>query len=291
MTDKHKHEIDEVTGVHTTGHEWDGIKELNKPLPRWWVWVFYASIIWSIGYWIAYPAWPTLTSYTHGMLDYSQRKQVMDEVAAGKAAQAKFVTAIASETVDQIQKNPELREFAIAGGRAAFGDNCAGCHGRGAQGGPGYPNLNDDDWLWGGTLDQIEHTLQVGVRSTDPETRQNQMPRFGLDQMLEPAQISDVADYVLSLSGTTGDQAAIERGKQIFAEQCVACHGENAKGNMELGSPNLTDGIWLYGKSKADVVATITNGRGGVMPTWGGRLDPATIKMLAVYVHSLGGGQ
>ncbi len=284
-------EIDDVTGIETTGHEWDGIKELNKPLPKWWLYVFYACIIWSIGYWIAYPAWPLVSGYTKGVLGYSQRRQVMQNIEAAHAAQAKFNDAISKDSLAGIVASPDLLQFAIAGGRAAFGDNCAPCHGRGAQGGKGFPNLNDDDWLWGGSLDAIHQTIQYGIRGTSDQTRVSAMPRFGLDQLLKPEQISDAADYVRSLSGLKHDAAAAERGKAVFAENCVACHGDNGKGNQELGAPNLTDAIWLYGSSKADIVKSIETGRGGVMPTWAGRLDENTIKKLTVYVHSLGGGQ
>ena len=286
-----KHEIDDVTGIQTTGHEWDGIKELNKPLPKWWVWTFYVTVIWSVGYWIAYPAWPSVSSYTKGLLGYSQRQTVTDAVAAARAAQSKFRDAIAAADLAKIKDDPELLNFALAGGKAAFGDNCAPCHGRGAQGFKGYPNLNDDDWIWGGKIADIHQTVLYGIRSDHDDTRSNDMPRFGLDEVLTPAQISDVAEYTLSLSSTANDQAAAERGKEIFAEQCVACHGDDGKGNQELGSPNLTDALWLYGGEKADVVESIQTGRGGVMPAFTSRLDGVTIKQLAVYVHSLGGGQ
>lgn len=284
-------EIDDVTGVETTGHEWDGIKELNKPLPKWWLYVLYATIVWSIGYWVVYPAWPLLSSYTLGYFGHSQRREVTDSVAAGKAGQATFNEALAKASLAEIKADPKLLEFALAGGRTAFGDNCSPCHGRGAQGSKGYPNLNDDDWIWGGTADDIHKTVAYGIRSGGGDTRDSAMPRFGLDGALTPAQIADTAEYVLSLSGKSADAAAAERGKPIFAENCVACHGEDGKGNSELGAPNLADAIWLYGSAKADVVRSIETGRGGVMPPWAGRLDEATIKKLAIYVHSLGGGQ
>jgi cytochrome c oxidase cbb3-type subunit 3 len=180
---------------------------------------------------------------------------------------------------------------AIAGGRAAFGDNCAPCHGRGAQGFTGFPNLNDDDWIWGGSLEAIYQTIAHGVRNGGAEARDSAMPRFGLDGILERAQINDVADYVLSLSGKAPDPAAAERGKTIYADNCVSCHGEDGKGNRDLGAPNLADAIWLNGGTKAEVMRSIETGRGGVMPAWAGRLDEATVKKLAVYVHSLGGGE
>jgi cytochrome c oxidase cbb3-type subunit III len=285
-------EIDQVTGVETTGHVWDGdLRELNKPLPRWWLYTFYVCILWAIGYWIVYPAWPTFNDYTKGVLGYSQRGEVAKQVAAAKADQAKYFDQIAATPLAEIEKNQELMPFVMAGGAAVFGDNCGPCHGKGAQGGPGFPNLNDDDWLWGGTPEAIQQTITHGIRSGDPETRDMAMPRFGLDGILQPDQIKDAAQYVLSLSGHAADQAAAQRGAAIFAENCSACHGENGKGNKDLGAPNLTDGIWLYGGKEADIIKTIQTGRGGVMPYWTGRLNPVTIKMLTAYVHALGGGQ
>lgn len=286
-----KPEIDEITGVETTGHEWDGIKELNKPLPRWWLWIIYVSIVWSIGYWIVMPAWPHLTGYTKGLMGYSQRTSVARTIADARKAQAVYRGRIAASDLAAIKEDPDLLRFALAGGRAAFGDNCAPCHGRGAQGATGYPNLNDDDWLWGGTLEEIHQTLKAGIRADHPDTRDSQMPAFGRDQMLEPAQITDVTDYVLTLSGGDANADAAARGKAVFAEQCAACHGEEGKGNAELGAPNLTNRIWLYGGSREAVGQTIRTSRAGVMPAWEGRLDAQTLKQLAVYVHSLGGGQ
>jgi len=294
MTD-HEHkdhgpEIDDVTGVETTGHEWDGIKELNKPLPAWWLWVFYVTIAWSVGYWILYPTWPTVAGYTKGVLGYSQRQVVTQAVKDGHAAQGEFRKAIANKDLEDIVQDPELLRFAMAGGRAMYGENCSACHGRGAQGRKGYPNLNDDDWIWGGSLEAIHTTLLYGIRADNDQTRFSQMPKFGQDQLLEPEQIQDVASYVLSLSGQPDDADAAERGKVTFQEQCSACHGENGKGNNDLGAPNLADSIWLYGGRKEDVVQSIHTGRGGMMPGWKDRLDPVTIKSLTVYVHSLGGG-
>lgn len=288
----HHKEIDHVTGVETTGHVWDGdLKELNKPLPRWWLYTFYATIVWAIGYWIAYPAWPLVNGYTEGMLQHSQRREVMKEVASGIAAQAQFRSEVEKMALADIAKNPEVLRFATASGSAAFATNCAPCHGRGAQGAKSYPNLNDDDWLWGGSLDAIAQTIAHGVRSDDAETRSSAMPRFGLDQVLDQKQISDTAEFVLSLSGKSTDQEAATRGTAIFAENCAVCHGETGTGNQELGAPNLTDAIWLYGGAKEDVIQSIATGRGGIMPQWHTRLDPVTIKTLAVYVHGLGGGK
>ncbi len=285
-------EFDEATGVETTGHVWDGdLKELNKPLPRWWLYTFYVCIVWAIGYWIAYPAWPTMNDYTRGVLGYSQRDVVRSQLAEGKAAQAKFRTELENTPLNEVRSKPDLLRFAAASGAAAFGSNCAPCHGRGAQGFPGYPNLNDDDWLWGGKIEDIHKTVQFGIRSDHKDTRVSAMPRFGADQILSAEQISDLAEHVLSLSAKSTDAAAAGRGATVFAEQCAACHGEKGTGNQELGAPNLSDAIWLYGSRKEDVMRTIETGRGGMMPAWSGRLDDVTIKALAVYVQSLGGGR
>ncbi|HEX4893433.1 MAG TPA: cytochrome-c oxidase, cbb3-type subunit III [Hyphomicrobiaceae bacterium] len=286
-----KREIDSVTGVETTGHEWDGIKELNKPLPRWWVWTFYATIVWSIGYWIVYPAWPTLTDYTRGLWGYSQRATVAQQINDARAAQGGMRDKLDKTPLADVRKDADLLRFAMAGGKASFQTNCAPCHGRGAEGFIGYPNLNDDDWLWGGKIEEIYDTIQYGIRSGHAQARQSQMPRYGLDELLTAQQIDSVAEYVLSLSGKATNPAAVDGGKKIFAEQCAGCHGADAKGIQKDGSPNLTDGLWLHGGSKAQVVESIRTGRGSQMPWWVGRLDQVTLKSLAVYVHSLGGGK
>jgi cytochrome c oxidase cbb3-type subunit III len=290
MTPKQR-EIDAVTGVETTGHEWDGVKELNKPLPRWWLLTFYATIIWAIGYWIVYPAWPTVDGYTKGVLGFSQRTTVTAELKAAQAAQSVLRDQLAAAPLDQIKREPDLLRFATAGGAAAFQTNCAPCHGRAAQGFAGYPNLNDDDWIWGGTIEDIHKTISNGVRSDHKNARVSQMPRFGLDKLLEDQQITDAAEYVLSLSGKSTDGAAVARGQKVFADQCASCHNADGKGNQEQGAPNLADDIWLYGGSRQAIIESIRTGRGGMMPAWVDRLDPVTIKSLAVYVHSLGGGK
>jgi len=284
---------DDAREPETTGHEWDGIHELNKPLPKWWLWTFYATIVWAIGYWLLMPAWPLVSGYTKGLLGYSQRESVAEQLQAAKAAQAGLRQQIAASDLTAITANPELLRFALAGGEAAFGDNCAPCHGRGAQGAFGYPNLRDDSWLWGGTLAAIHQTITHGVRANDPDTRSPgaQMPAFGKSGVLTEPQIADVAEDVLSLSGRADDKEAAARGAKIFASTCSPCHGPQGKGNQAIGAPDLTDELWLYAGDKATIMNTIRGGRGGVMPAWGGRLDPETIKELAIYVHSLGGGQ
>jgi cytochrome c oxidase cbb3-type subunit 3 len=286
-----KREIDEVTGVETTGHEWDGIKELNKPLPRWWLLTFYATIIWAIGYWIVYPAWPTMNGYTKGLFGYSQRTVLSEEISAARTAQAPFRDKLAATPIDKIKDDAELLRFAMAEGAAAFQANCAACHGRGAQGFIGYPNLNDDEWLWGGTVAEIHKTISFGIRSEEKDARTSQMPRFGLDKLLSDQQINEAAEYVLSLSSKQTDKAAAEQGAKLYADQCASCHGDNGKGKQEQGAPDLTDAIWLYGGTKPAIVESIKTGRGGMMPAWAGRLDPVTVKSLAIYVHSLGGGK
>jgi cytochrome c oxidase cbb3-type subunit 3 len=285
-------EKDEISGTSTTGHEWDGIKELNTPLPRWWLYTFYGTVIWALGYTIAYPAWPLLTSATPGVLGYSSRADVSESIEVAKAAQKDNLDKIAAASVDDILKDPQLLSFAQAGGAAAFKVNCVQCHGSGAAGGAGYPNLNDDDWLWGGTPDAIYLTLKHGIRYTeDAETRDSQMPAFGADGILTPEQIDQVANYTLTLAGEPADAAKAEAGKQIYAENCASCHGEDGTGGRDFGAPNLTDKIWLFGGSIDEVKAQIAKPRMGVMPGWEKRLDDATIKQLTVYVHSLGGGE
>src|SRR5271156_1900796 len=286
------HDIDQVSGRSTTGHGWDGIKELNTPLPRWWVLTFYATILWAIAYWIVYPDWPLVSGYTAGVLHYTNRAAVTRDLAELEAIRGDKMKVLAGASLAEIEKDPNLLSLARARGKTVFGDNCAPCHGTGAAGAKGYPNLNDDDWLWGGSLDQIMQTIQFGARSGDAKAHEGQMLAFGRDGILKPEEIVTVANYVRSLSGLStepGFDAAA--GRKIFDENCVACHGKDGKGNQEMGAPNLTDQIWLYGSDEATIVETITNGRAGVMPAWAGRLDLVTIKALTVYVHSLGGGK
>jgi cytochrome c oxidase cbb3-type subunit III len=285
------HERDPETGAETTGHEWDGIRELNQPLPKWWLYVFYATVVWAIGYWLLMPAWPLVASYTKGMLGYSQREIVASQLEAAKALKSEYRDRIAQSDLAAINDDPELLRFALAGGEAAFGDNCAPCHGRGAQGAFGYPNLRDDAWLWGGTLDEIQLTILHGIRADDPKTRSGEMPAFGRSGLLSEPQIGDVAEFVLSLSGRAGDSEAAKRGREIYTATCAACHGTEGKGNQAIGVPDLTDELWLYAGDKQTIAGSIRNGRAGMMPAWAHRLDAETVKELAIYVHSLGGGQ
>jgi cytochrome c oxidase cbb3-type subunit 3 len=285
--------IDEATGVETTGHVWDGVTELNNPMPKWWVTLFYATIVFGIGYTIFYPAWPMLTTATQGVLGYSTRAEVARDISAHAGMQSVWRDRIAAASVGEIRQDPELFQFAMAAGAANFAVNCSQCHGAGAAGNPGgYPNLNDDAWLWGGSLEAIYATVMHGVRNeTDPDARFSMMSAFGADGLLDKAQISDVAQHVLALSGRASDPAAAERGAAVFADNCAACHGEDGKGNPDLGAPNLSDGIWLYGDTAQAIEAQIWRPKHGVMPAWGQRLGDTAVKELAVYVHALGGGQ
>jgi cytochrome c oxidase cbb3-type subunit 3 len=284
--------VDQVTGTATTGHEWDGLRELNTPLPRWWLWLFYATIVWSVGYWIVYPSWPLLTSATQGVFGYNTRSAIIADLDELKAQRGPMVQKLADATVQEIAGDQQLLAFARAQGRVAFQDNCAPCHGAGGGGAKGYPNLNDDEWLWGGKLDDIHATIRHGIRSTDKDTRAGSMPAFGRDKVLKPEDISAVADFARSLSGLpAAANANLDAGKKVFADNCAVCHGDTGKGNRELGAPDLTDKIWLYGSDKETIVAGLMNGRGNVMPAWAGRLDDSTVKALTVYVHTLGGGE
>ena len=285
----HKPETDAATGVHTTGHEWDGVKELNNPLPRWWLSLFYISIIWAIGYMIAYPAWPLVSSATKGVLGYSSRAELAEELKLAEAAQSQWRDQIRDLELEEIAASPELSRFATQAGKAAYAVNCSQCHGSGAQGSAGYPNLNDDDWIWGGSLEEIHATINHGVRNESDDARYSEMPAFG--EILEPEEISNLTQYVLSLSGLEHDAGRASKSVDIFVENCADCHGEKGEGDTELGAPKLADAIWLFGGNEDSITQQIVTPSHGVMPAWGQRLSPATIKELAIYVHSLGGGQ
>lgn len=271
--------------------EWDGIQELDHPPPRWWVITFAGCIAFAFLWMLLYPSLPTPMGVWRGVLGYDQRAVIADEIARAEEERAPLVGAIAAAELTGIQNDPELMNYALHGGQVAFDNNCAQCHGLGGAGQGFFPSLADDDWIWGGTPDDIEFTIRHGIRSGADEARDNMMPNFGADQILSRDEIRDVTDYVLSLSGRSDDTAAIERGAPIFEENCAACHGDAGTGMPELGGPRLDDSIWLYGGERGDIFNQIYRAKLGVMPAFGDRLDEATIKMLVVYVHSLGGGQ
>lgn len=283
-------DVDAFSGVETTGHEWDGIKELNNPMPRWWVWVFVVCCVWSIWYWVVYPAWPTISGHTEGTGGHTQYKELKKSQAEIVARQAAYLEKFEKATNKEILGDPELYAFAIAGGKSAFKDNCATCHGTGGAGSKGYPNLNDDDWLWGGRLDDIHLTLQHGIRAGNEDTHISQMPAFGKEKTLTREEIFAVVDYTMTLSGQEKKETYTQ-GAEIFKAQCVSCHGEQGKGEKEFGAPNLTDSIWLYGGDRETLYDTIYNSRAGVMPAWKDRLDKNTIRQLTIYLHQLGGGE
>lgn len=279
--------VDEPTGTAFVGHEWDGIEELNTPLPRWWLWTFYLTIIWALVYVVLYPAWPLVNSATQGVLGWSSRGQLSSEMKAADAQRAPLVNALAAMPIEQLVADQKLYQGAVAGGAAAFKVHCVQCHGSGATGSKGYPNLNDDDWLWGGDIAAIHYTLTHGIRNPDhPETRLSAMPAF--NGILSTAEIASVVGHVQSLSGKAKPNG---KGAELFATNCASCHGTDGKGLREFGAPNLTDNIWLFGGDRGTITQTVLNSRQGVMPRWNDKLSPATIKMLAAYVYSLGGGE
>ena len=288
-------ERDEVSGTETTGHEWDGVKELDTPLPRWWLYIFYATIAASVIYWVLMPAWPMGDGYTKGILGWSDRNNVAAEVQTLRAARAPMFERLAAASTAEIANDAELQEFARAAGESVFGDYCATCHGAGGAGAPGYPVLADDVWIWGGSLAEIEHTLRVGVRSGHADARMSQMPGFGRDGILNRDQIRDLTEHVISISAARTrldpDRAAAQRGAVLYQEQCAICHGAAGAGDRTVGAPSLNDDLWLYGGSREEIRRQIETGRGGVMPAWEARFDEGTLRALAYYVHEMGGGE
>jgi len=278
--------------VGTTGHSWDGIEELNNPLPRWWLWTFYACIVWALLYSVAYPAWPGLTKATPGLLGHSTRADVAAEIQRFEAANAPIEAKLVAADLTAINADPELANYTQNAGGAIFRTWCAQCHGSGAAGAKGYPNLLDNDWLWGGAIEDIHQTVTHGIRNNDDgDARYSEMPKFGADGLLEGAQIDAVVQYVRAISGQEHDAALSAEGETVFMDNCASCHMEDGTGDRAQGAPNLTDAIWLYGGDVASLTETVTNARFGVMPNWNARLSEAEIRAVASYVHGLGGGE
>ncbi|MCB1361538.1 MAG: cytochrome-c oxidase, cbb3-type subunit III [Rhodobacteraceae bacterium] len=279
----------------TTGHSWDGIEEFDNPLPRWWLWIFYACILWSVVYWILYPAWPMVSRATAGVLGYSSRADVDAEMATWDAENQVWYDRLVSTAPDQIAADPELQRFAVNAGASVFRAQCSQCHGAGADGvrmGSGFPNLLDDEWMWGGTMDDIIQTVTYGIRNEEfPDARYSEMPSFGRDELLTADQINEVVQHVLALSGQPHDAALASAGEQVFLDNCASCHGDNGAGDTFVGAPALNNAIWLYGGTEADIRATVTNAHFGIMPGFANRLPEAQIRAVAAYVHQLGGGQ
>ncbi|WP_428413594.1 cytochrome-c oxidase, cbb3-type subunit III [Pararhizobium sp.] len=285
-------EVDPVSGRKTTGHIWNGIKELDTPIPRGVLLFLIVTHIFAVLWWFLLPTWPLGRTYTKGLLGIDQKITVEETLREGADARASWVNKIDSMSYDQIRADEQLMATVRSTGNQLFGDNCAACHGRDGKGGNNYPNLTDDDWIWGGGPEKIQETLTVGINSRHADTRVAQMPAFGKDEMLDRQQVGDVAAYVIALSDPTTSTAEnvnqIDKGREVFLTTCAACHGENAKGNPDVGAPNLTDSQWIYGGSLQSIIDTIHGGRQGHMPTWDERLSPSEIKILALYVNALG---
>ncbi len=277
---------------NTTGHSWDGIEEFDNPMPRWWLWTFYATIIWAIGYTVAYPAWPGIQSATAGVLGWNSRALVAEEIAAVNEANAPINSRLEEIELASITTDPELNGYAVSAGSAVFKTWCAQCHGAGAAGAKGYPNLLDDDWLWGGSMEDIHATIAHGIRNEESDdARYSEMPAFGRDELLEKEEIDQVVNYVMSLSGEPQDADKVAPGAAIFADNCASCHMEDGTGDRSQGAPNLADAIWLYGGDHATLTETVYNSRYGVMPNWNARLTEAQVRAVTAYVHQLGGGE
>lgn len=287
MTNKN---VDEPTGVETTGHSWDGIEELNNPLPRWWLWTLYGCIIWGIGYSIAYPAWPMLSGATTGLLGYSTRGEVAQQIVEHEKKNQDLVAQLVAADLSELPAGSDLHRYGVARGGSVFRAQCSQCHGSGAAGSKGYPNLLDDNWLWGGSVDEISATVAHGIRNeTDEDAHFSQMPAF--DDILESTDITAVVEYVISLSANEFDNNLANTGASVFAENCASCHGDDATGDREQGAPNLADAIWLYGGDRKTLTTTVKQSRYGVMPAWGQRLSDEDVRAVSLYVHALGGGE
>lgn len=285
-------DIDETTGVSTTGHEWDGIKELDNPMPRWWLWTFFASILFALGYVIYYPAIPLINGSTMGISGETSRLLLKQETDIANLKRAEKIALLENATLLEIQQNNNLNRFAVRGGKSLFKVNCTQCHGSGAAGGPGYPNLNDDEWIWGGDLKAIYTSIAHGIRNgEDDDERYSEMPAFGTDKILDRGQIASAAEYVLKLSNQSYDEALAQKGSTVFEDNCTSCHGATGLGDRDIGAPSLVDEIWLYGGSRTQITSQITSPKSGVMPPWKARLGDSAIKQLAIYVYSLGGGE
>lgn len=284
-------ERDPHTGYLTTGHEWNGITELNTPVPRAVYFFLIATILFSVGYWILMPAWPLGVSFTKGLLGIDQREIVTQSLREATLERSAWTKRIEAESFDHIRADAGLMKVVRETGRTLFGDNCAACHGTNAKGSKGFPNLTTSAWLWGGSPEKIAETIRVGVNSGHANARSSQMLAFGRDQVLKRNDIDNVVAYVRSLSAAVavgGMQAkAVEAGRAVFAANCASCHGDEGKGNPELGAPDLTDNVWLYGGDEGSIHATVWGGRQGLMPSWESRLSALDRKILTLYLVDL----
>ncbi|MDD9912410.1 MAG: cytochrome-c oxidase, cbb3-type subunit III [Alphaproteobacteria bacterium] len=292
---KNTRQKENQTQTETTGHEWDGIEEYNNPLPLWGLWVFAATVVFSIGYVIYFPAIPFLNSFSKGIGEWSQYKQLDDIMQKAEQAKAPFENKIVHLSAQQIKNTPDLHQYALESGKATFALHCSQCHGAGGGGAKGYPNLLDDEWIWGGRLEDIVYTITHGIRSAHEDENSRDMGpmmAYGDEEILDKAQIKDVAHYLQTLSKKyLKPNESTERGKVIYAENCASCHGEQGSGSQELGAPSLNNAIWLYAGDTKTIIETITHGRAGQMPAFGQKLSENDIKKLSLYIHSLSGGE
>lgn len=281
-------ERDLHTGYLTTGHEWNGIKELNTPVPRLVYFFLILTALFSFGYWVLMPAWPVGVTYTKGLLGLDDRQNVQDSLKQAALSRDQWTKKVETDSYATIQADPRLMNIVRQSGRTLFGDNCAACHGFNAKGGPGFPDLTTSSWLWGGDPAAIAETIRVGINSTHPDTRVSQMPAFGHDQMIPSADVDNVVAFVQTLSNPSAVKDAkpgqVEAGKAVFAANCATCHGDDGKGKADLGAPNLTDKSWIYGSDKQSILNTVWSGRQGRMPTWENRLTQLDRKILALYL-------
>jgi cytochrome c oxidase cbb3-type subunit 3 len=278
----------------TTGHSWDGIQEFDNPMPRWWLWTFYITIIWAIGYMVLYPSWPGLKSSTAGLLGYSSRGEVAADINRVDAENQVWFDRLIATDYDDVHGDTDLQNFAVNAGAAVFRAHCSQCHGSGGAGvqASGFPNLLDDDWLWGGTIEDIHLTVRYGIRNEDhADARWSEMPAFGRDGLLEADEIDQVVQFVLRMSGQSADMTLAAAGQEVYEINCASCHGDNGEGDTFVGAPALNNAVWLYGGTEDAIRHSVVNARFGIMPGFAGRLRDGEIRAVAAYVHQLGGGQ
>ncbi|MFV0336534.1 MAG: cytochrome-c oxidase, cbb3-type subunit III [Tropicimonas sp.] len=285
MSDDHIQELDPVTGYDTTGHNWNGIKELNTPFPKLVIWALILTFIYSVIAWILLPAWPLGRDYTRGLLGLDQGEMAVAGYRDMTAGRQDWMAPFAGEDFAALQADAGLMTRAMPAAHRLYEDNCAACHGASGQGGPGFPALADDVWLWSGEVEEIALTIRHGINAND-DSRYAEMTSF--DWMDRPDREA-LADYVAAMPAGEADPAS--PAGELFAENCASCHGETGEGGLEVGAPSLTDGFTLYGQDTHTVWETLRDGRLGVMPAWNARLSDAEINLLALYVAGLGDGR
>lgn len=280
---------DPYTGHMTTGHEWNGITELNTPVPRAVYFFLAVTAAFAVVYWLLMPAWPVGKTYTRGLLGLDDRSGVAEELRQAASAREVWAQRIEKSDYNAIQSDAALMSVVRETGRTLFNDNCSVCHGANGKGSPGYPALTSGSWLWGGDPETVAETLRVGINSSHSETRTSQMLAFGRDQVLSRSDIEALVTYIQDLSTQSQSRApkTSPGGQEIFTANCVSCHGENGSGNSDLGAPNLTDPFWIYGGDRQSIYTSIYQGRQGHMPHWEDRLSPLERKTLTLYVLDL----